>query len=171
MIRVDLSKCTGCRRCETVCAFFHTGRVNANLSRIKVLNLYEIGIDGPVVCVQCKERYCLKCPEGALSIGPSGQVIVSPTVCTLCGTCEKRCPIGAIERFNEIVHVCDACGGRPRCIEACTEEAITWVDDQDPPSLEHVKKETKKMAPVEKRYHLLKKLGLEIRKTWRRARA
>jgi len=58
MIRVDLSRCTGCRRCEAACAFFHTGRINPELARLKVVHLYETGIDGPVVCQQCEER-CL----------------------------------------------------------------------------------------------------------------
>ena len=67
MIQVDLYKCTGCRRCEAACAFFHTGRINPSLARIKVTLLYESGLDGPVVCQQCQERYCLKCPEEALT--------------------------------------------------------------------------------------------------------
>ena len=69
-IEVDLNVCTGCKKCEVACAFFHTGRVGNRLARIKVLNLYEIGIDGPVVCLQCEEKFCLQCPVGALSLGP-----------------------------------------------------------------------------------------------------
>ena len=61
MIRVDISKCTGCKKCESACAFFHTGRINNHIARIKIMNLYEIGIDGPVMCIQCKERYCMCC--------------------------------------------------------------------------------------------------------------
>ncbi len=80
MIQIDLSKCTGCRRCETTCAFFHSGKVNRHLSRIRVLNLYESGIDGPVLCQQCQERYCLTCPDNALSIGASGEIVASPTL-------------------------------------------------------------------------------------------
>ena len=44
MIRVDLSRCTGCRRCEAACAFFHTGRINPELARLKVIHLYETGV-------------------------------------------------------------------------------------------------------------------------------
>lgn len=172
MIRVDVSKCTGCKQCESVCAFFHTGRVNNHLSRIKVMNLYETGIDGPVVCNQCTERYCMKCPENALTIGKFGEVIVSPTMCILCGTCEKNCPIGALEIFNEIVYVCDLCGGNPKCVKACTEGAITWDKDvSEQISLEELKKQTKKMNPSQKRYFCINKLGSEVRKKWRRANA
>lgn len=172
MITVDVSKCTGCKQCESVCAFFHTGRVNNRLSRIKVMNLYETGIDGPVVCNQCTERYCMKCPENALTIGKFGEVIVSPTMCNLCGACEKNCPLGALEIFNDIVYVCDLCGGKPNCVKACTEKAITWdkgVSEQV--SLEDFKKQTKKMNPSQKRNYCINKLGFEVRKKWRQANA
>jgi len=139
---------------------------------MKVLNIYEIGIDGPVVCIQCKERFCDCCPENAISLGSLGQVIVSPTLCTVCGVCEITCPIGAIEIFNDIVYVCDLCGGRPRCIEVCTEGAIQYeTGAKTQPSLADFRKRTKKMNSSQKRYSYLKNLGLEVRKKWRRKRA
>jgi carbon-monoxide dehydrogenase iron sulfur subunit len=172
MIRIDLNKCTGCQRCETACSFFHTGRINNHLSRIKVLNLYETGTDSPVVCVQCEERYCMKCPEDALSLGHQGQVIVSPTLCNSCGVCEKACPIGAIDIFNKIAYVCDLCGGKPKCLEACTEEAITFEPEMvEHTSLADVKKETAKMNPSQKRQFYIKKTGSIASKKRDQARA
>lgn len=160
MIRIDLNKCTGCHRCETACSFAHTGRVNNHLARIKVLNLYESGLDSPVVCVQCKERYCLRCPEDALSLGRQGQVVVSPTLCTSCGVCEKACPIGAIEVFNKIVYVCDLCGGKPKCVEACTEGAISFEPDTtEQVSLEDIKTATTKMNPSQKRHFFTQRIA------------
>ncbi len=171
-IRVDISKCTGCRRCETACAFFRTGRINHNLARIKVMSLYETGVDGPIVCNQCQERYCLSCPEKAMILGTYGQVIVSPTLCSLCGVCEKACPIGAIEIFKDLVYVCDLCGGRPRCVKACTEGAITFeVEKEDHPSLEAEKNKTRDMSPSQKRCFHIQEQGADLRKKWRRARA
>jgi len=171
LIQVDLHKCTGCKKCEVTCAFFHTGKVSNRLSRIKVLNLYDWGIDGPVLCNQCEEKYCLKCPEEALSLGPMGQIIVSPTVCSLCGVCEKACPIGAIEIFDDIVYVCDLCGGKPKCVTACTEGAITFAAVDHGPSLKGIKKETNKMSPNQKRQYYLKKLGTVLREKWSRKHA
>jgi len=169
VIRVDISKCTGCKKCESACAFFHTGRINNHIARIKIMNLYEIGIDGPVMCIQCKERYCMCCPTDALTIGPLGQIIVSPTLCTLCDACEEACPIGAIERFNDFVYVCDLCGGSPRCVEACTEGAIIFdTEEEKLPSLVVLKKETHRMNPSQKQYFFLKKLGSEEREKWRK---
>ena len=167
MIEVDISKCTGCKRCEAVCAFFRTGKINNRLARIKVMNLYEIGIDGPVVCNQCKERYCMCCPDDALSMGSLSQVIISPTLCTLCAACEQACPIGAIEIFDDLVYVCDLCGGRPKCVEACTEGAITYeAEGAEYPSLAFFKKETNNMNPSQKRHFYIKRQGSEVRKKW-----
>ena len=172
MIQVDLEKCTGCKKCEVACAFFHTGKVSNRLARIKVLNLYEIGIDGPVVCVQCKERYCLDCPEKALTLGSLGQIVVSPTVCTLCEACEKSCPIGAISICEDIVYVCDLCGGDPKCVGACTEGAISFVRVKpDGPSLKTIKKETRKMRPNQKRQFYLNRRGIVLREKWSRKHA
>jgi Fe-S-cluster-containing hydrogenase component 2 len=166
MIQVDLSKCTGCRRCEAACAFFHTGRINPMLARIKVIHLYDNGIDGPVVCRQCQERYCLKCPEKALSLGSQGEVICSPTVCNLCGVCEKACPIGAIEIFSDFVYICDLCGGDPKCIPACTEGALRYVPEAQGGSLAEVRKETQGQTPVQKRESWLRKSGRKLRENW-----
>jgi Fe-S-cluster-containing hydrogenase component 2 len=139
------------------------------MARIKVLNLYENGLDGPVFCIQCKEQYCLHCPEDAITQGSFGELIVSPTLCTLCGVCEKACPIGAIEIFNDIVYVCDLCGGRPKCVEACTEGAITYESDKGKnPSLEAFKKGAARMNPSQKRKSYLEKMGSSIRESWRR---
>ncbi len=171
MIKVDLHKCTGCKKCEVVCAFFHSGKVSNRLARIKVLNLYELGIDGPVLCIQCEEKYCLKCPEEALSLGSLGQIIVSPTVCSLCGVCEKACPMGAMEIYENIVYVCDLCGGKPKCVEVCTEGAITFAKGEHGSSLDAIQKETNKMSPNQKRLYYLKKMGASLRETWRRKHA
>jgi len=168
VLKIDISKCTGCKKCETTCSFFHTGKINNFLSRIKVLNIYETGIDGPVVCNQCQERYCMSCPEDALTIGTLGQIIVSPTVCNLCGVCEKRCPIGAIEIFNEIVYVCDLCGGNPKCVDACTEGAIIFEKNGNTPSLAELKKKSIKMNPSQKRFLYLSENGKLLRKKWRK---
>lgn len=168
MIKVDISRCTGCRRCETTCAFVHTGRVSNRLARIKVLNIYETGIDGPVVCAQCQERTCLQsCPEQAISIGAEGQVYVSPTVCKLCGVCQKSCPIGAIEIFDDLVFVCDLCGGEPRCVSACTEAALSYQPGSaESVTLKPYMDESKRLSPGEKRLHFLQSQAIEVRSAW-----
>jgi len=167
MITLELEKCTGCSRCEVHCSFFHSGKVGRGSARIKVVKVEEIGIDYPVVCRQCRERYCSKCPENAIQIHSLGQVIVSPTLCTACGTCEAMCPIGAIELFEDIPHVCDLCGGDPRCVKACTPGAVHF----DPQvggvvSLKPFKKHSRKLNPEQKRLHYAVACTRQLRDRW-----
>jgi carbon-monoxide dehydrogenase iron sulfur subunit len=138
------------------------------MARINVVHLYQIGIDSPVVCMQCKEKYCMDCPSNAITLGRNGQIVVSPTLCTLCGKCERNCPIGAIHIFNNIVYVCDLCGGSPKCVEICTEGAITYKPESQKPSFAHFKDEVKGMNPSEKQVHYIETKGRDIRKKWRR---
>lgn len=154
--------------CETTCTMYHTGRINRNMTRINVVNIYHTGIDGPVVCLQCNERYCMDCPSDAITIGSLGQIVISPTLCTLCGKCERNCPIGAIQIFGKIVYVCDQCGGSPKCVEVCTEGAITYFPDSTRPTFAHFKEEVKNMNSSEKRVHYIEMLGRDLRNKWRR---
>ncbi|MHA2209655.1 MAG: 4Fe-4S dicluster domain-containing protein [Candidatus Thorarchaeota archaeon] len=167
MIHVEIGKCTGCRSCETACSFFHTGKVSNRLSRIKVMHLYETGIDGPIVCAQCEERYCMECPEDAMTIGKLGEVIVAPTICTQCGTCVRKCPIGAIEEHEDLIYVCDLCGGRPKCVDACTEGAIIFELDASRKTLSEVNDAVEKLNTSERRRHYIESLGKDVRKSWR----
>lgn len=171
MIRVDISKCTGCRSCETTCAFFHTGKVGNRLARIKVMHLYETGVDGPVVCIQCQEKYCLECPVNAITVGKNGEIVVAPTICNLCGSCERQCPIGAIEQHGDLVYVCDLCGGRPKCVDVCTEGAIVYAPGTgDETTLASLKQSTEKMNTSEKRRIYVEQLGGQLRFNWRESR-
>jgi Fe-S-cluster-containing hydrogenase component 2 len=167
MITLELAKCSGCSRCEVNCSFFHSGKIGRSGARIKVVKVEEIGIDFPLVCQQCSERYCIKCPEKAIEVGPLGQVIVSPTLCTACGTCELMCPIGAIELYEEIPLVCDLCGGDPRCVKACTLDAIHYeADVSGAVSLKAFKKSSRRLGPEEKRLRYAMALCQELRENW-----
>ena len=167
MITLDLVKCSGCSRCEVNCSFFHSGKIGRSGARIKVVKIEDIGIDYPVVCQQCRERYCTKCPEKAIQVDSLGQVIVSPTLCTACGTCEILCPIGAIELFEEIPLVCDLCGGDPRCIMACTLDAIHYECDVTAAvSLREFKKASRGLGPEEKRLRYATIRSRELRDSW-----
>ncbi len=168
MIHVDISKCTGCRSCEAACSFFHTSKVSNRLARMKVMHIYETGIDGPVVCVQCEERYCMDCPVDAMTIGAFGEVIIAPTICNACGSCERKCPIGAIEQLDDLVYVCDLCGGRPKCVDACTEGAIIFTQTSKTPiSLSEMKNRTDKMNTSERRRLYVETKGQAVRTSWR----
>lgn len=171
MIRIDVGACTGCRCCEAACAFHHTGSGGRTLSRIRVVNLYELGVDAPVVCQQCAERYCLACPDDALTLGPLGQVVVSPTLCSECGACTRSCPIGAIEPVGGIAYVCDLCGGDPRCVQACTQGAIEFAPGSgDAISVAPYKQGSERLAASHKRARFVAALGGSLRESWGVAR-
>ncbi len=171
MIEVDAAKCSGCSRCEVACAFFHTGMTGRGSARIKVVKIEQIGIDYPVVCQHCVERYCLRCPEKAIELGPLGQVIVSPTLCTACGACETLCPIGAIELFEDIPYVCDLCGGDPRCVKACTLGAVRFVPDRTGEvSLKVYKSRSKSLTPEQKRVAFALASARPVREAWEAGR-
>jgi carbon-monoxide dehydrogenase iron sulfur subunit len=172
MIRLDASRCTGCRRCEVACSFFRSGRIGRGLARIRVVQIYEAGIDVAAVCLQCRERPCLRCPEDAVSVGPLGQIIVSQTACNLCGACEKNCPVGAVEIHGGIVYVCDLCGGRPACVEACTEGAIVFEPETTGIiSLASERKGSAGLSPALKRLRFAEREGRAVRAGWENRRA
>lgn len=167
MITLDLSKCSGCSRCQVHCSFFHSGKVGRSGARIKVVKFEDSGIDFPVVCQQCRERYCTKCPEHAIEIGPLGQVVVSPTLCTACGTCETMCPIGAIELYEDIPLVCDLCGGDPRCVRACTLDAIQYDPRAvESSSIKSFKKNSRGLTPEQKRVRFASESSQALRQKW-----
>lgn len=171
MLVIDPNKCSGCRRCEIHCSFYHSGKTGYSGARIKVEKVETIGLDFPVVCHQCREHYCTRCPQEAISITDRGSIEVSPTLCDLCGACEKLCPIGAIEIYNDIPHVCDLCGGSPRCVEACKMGAIEYVaGTQRTISLALVKKRSKNKHPALKRFEYALQGSETLRDNWLRNR-
>lgn len=167
MITLELSKCSGCSRCQVNCSFFHTQRICRGEARIKVVKIEDIGIDFPVVCQQCEERYCTKCPEKAITVGKLGQVEIAADLCTACGTCEIMCPIGAIEMFEESPVVCDLCGGTPQCVEACNLDAIHFDPAlSEAVSLKTFKKGSRDLSPEQKRLRYAQELSKELRQQW-----
>ncbi len=167
MISVDISKCSGCRRCEVNCSFFRTGKTGRAFARIKVIKVEEIGVDYPVICQLCKERFCTRCPQGAIQIGDMGQIIISPTLCNVCGACERSCPIGAIELHQEIPYVCDLCGGDPRCVKECNLGALRFdPKKRDAIRLKKWVKKNKGLSPDEKRLNFTLAQAAPLRKEW-----
>lgn len=171
MLSLDPAKCSGCRRCEVHCSFFHSGKVGRSASRIKVVKIEDQGLDYPVFCQGCKERYCAACPVEALLIGPLGEVHVDPDLCTGCGTCESLCPVGAIDLHEESPLVCDLCGGDPRCVKACTMGALTFEPGtKDAASLGGFCEGSDGLSPEEKRVRFALRAFENLRQRWISAR-
>lgn len=131
------------------------------------MKVEEIGVDYPVLCQLCRERFCTRCPNGALQIGDLGQIILSPTLCNACGSCERFCPIGAIELYGEIPYVCDLCGGDPRCVKECNLGALLFEPEKrEAVSLKKWIKKNKGLSPDEKRLNFVLSRSSRLRKEW-----
>ncbi|MFQ6094675.1 MAG: 4Fe-4S dicluster domain-containing protein [Candidatus Bathyarchaeia archaeon] len=120
----DYAKCSGCRRCEIVCSLHHERKIWPEASRVRVFMLVP-GLEVPHLCVQCHDYPCVEaCPVEALSIDKETEaVIVDKEKCTACGVCVDACPgkVPYIHPTENYAVICDLCGGKPRCVEVCTE--------------------------------------------------
>lgn len=120
----ELSKCSGCRKCEIACSLYHENRIWPEASRIRVFMLVP-GTDFPHFCAQCDDYPCVQaCPVKALSISKeTGAVLVNAETCTACGKCIDSCP-GRIPHMHpggKHVLICDLCNGYPQCVKVCRE--------------------------------------------------
>lgn len=127
---VDATKCTGCRACETVCSFSHTGSFCGEQSRIKVYKDEANGEDVPHICRQCGTATCvMACPVDALSRDPlTKAIILAEATCIACGKCKEACPFDSIA-FHQDTHkplICDLCKGEPACVKRCAVDAIVY---------------------------------------------
>lgn len=118
---LDLSRCTGCRRCVHACVEENNQDRASELHWIRVLEMEEkrgidfqhadpyyddatVPQDGhfylPVACQQCRNAPCVKsCPVGATWEEDDGIVVVDYDWCIGCRCCMAACPYGA-RRFN-----------------------------------------------------------------------
>jgi carbon-monoxide dehydrogenase iron sulfur subunit len=120
----ELSKCSGCRKCEIECSLAHEGRVWPEASRVRVFMLVP-GVEFPHLCAQCEDYPCVEvCPYKALSVSKkTGAVLVNAELCNACGKCIVACP-GRIPHMHpkeKRVVICDLCGGDPKCVKVCAE--------------------------------------------------
>jgi len=128
-LSVEPAACVGCSLCTAVCSFYHGGRVEIGLARLRVLQDWPSGAK-PVVCIQCGK--CISvCPTGALRWGPKGNVELVEELCTSCMACVESCPQKVVvfdEEKNRPL-LCDLCGGVPQCAEWCGTAAIRVVEE------------------------------------------
>lgn len=131
-VSVDPSKCIGCSICEFVCALEKEGEPNPIKSRIRVIHLNPI-FNLTVSCRFCENAPCVRaCPRNAIKQSERGGVlIIDESKCDGCVLCIQACPFGGIMLNIDkgVVIACDLCGGEPKCIEFCPEEALKLVSE------------------------------------------
>lgn len=160
-IAVDPGKCTGCGICEWVCALEKSETLlNTLTSRIRVLRLNCL-LNVAMACRFCKDAPCVKaCPEKAIvQSDANGVLIVDERKCKGCDWCIQACQYGGLALHPDkiLAIACDLCGGEPKCVEFCPEEALELVsDDSDAErkwnaALEKLPSEIEKLANMAKK--------------------
>ena len=134
LITIDIEKCTGCRICELVCVFNKEKIIRPFLSRITIIQNWQLGLSIPVVCQQCEDAPCLKtCPASAIYRNYETYAIeINEKKCIGCRQCTFLCPFGAIVYSTEKKKIlkCDLCHGEPLCVKYCPTEAIEYKEPE-----------------------------------------
>jgi len=134
-LTLEFARCTACMACELACSFYKEGFFAPAFSRIKVVQVYELGVNVPIVCVNCREAPCIpSCPsEAIVRDGPLGTVRIVAELCSACGECVEACPYGAVHipAGREVALMCDLCGGQPACVPACLYGALSCAGQAD----------------------------------------
>jgi len=154
-VSVDPSKCIGCGICEYACALEKDGYLtNPIRSRIKVIHLNPL-LNATTTCRFCENAPCVRaCTRDALKQLENGILVVDEEKCNACSWCIQACPYGGITLHPDkgVVMVCDLCGGEPKCVEFCPEEALSLVSSEEEAqkiwisALERVKSEAERLA-------------------------
>jgi len=130
MLRLTVSKarCTGCRFCESACAFSHAQGYALREARIRIgqeaIDNFSFSVN---VCRQCSVCPPLAvCPTGALTRDPdTGVLHLDPEQCPAgCRLCAQACHLGALHDGANGLILCDLCGGDPECVRVCYTEAL-----------------------------------------------
>ena len=97
----------------------------------------------PMKCQHCANPECVNvCPTGASYKDVDGTVQIDEDVCIGCQACIPACPYGMRYLNDElgVVQKCKMCqqltdeGKNPRCVDACTGQAMHFGDIDDPAS-------------------------------------
>jgi benzoyl-CoA reductase subunit BamC len=128
-IRINASKCTGCRSCEVICSAFHydSSLVNRERSRIRVIvdeenDSYVPIIAGPYTEAECPARY---------------KLTIEGKEYDECFFCRSSCPSRDLfkEPDSGIPLKCDMCGEPPQdeplCVKWCMSDALMYVEREE----------------------------------------
>ena len=128
---IEPERCTGCRICEVACSLHHESECNPSKSRIHILKWEPIGLDFPMLCLQCDDMPCqAACPVEAISRDvETGAVLVDESLCIGCRICNIACPVGgaSFDPSKGVAVICDLCGGNPLCVTLCPTEALKYT--------------------------------------------
>ncbi|MDY6839185.1 MAG: hypothetical protein SWH78_14565 [Thermodesulfobacteriota bacterium] len=121
-IKIDHTKCTGCRHCEIACSLNHVaGVANPRRARIRVFregSTYFPTIAGPFVDAACTSK---------------NDLVIGDQTYNMCLICRASCPEKPffIEAETGFPLKCDFCGipPSPSCVRWCNSGALELVED------------------------------------------
>ncbi|MEW6584828.1 MAG: RnfABCDGE type electron transport complex subunit B [Nitrospirota bacterium] len=128
--RVDIAKCTGCRKCETACPTKAIEVLPASKQVLVACHSKDRGVDTSkncrTGCIAC--GICVRaCPFDAPSL--EGNLSrISPDKCRMCGLCVGKCPTKAIRDyipFRPKAFIKDHCIGCRICSKICPVNAAS----------------------------------------------
>lgn len=134
-LTINIAKCTFCRACELICSFVKEGAFSPALSRIQVVQVYQQGVNVPILCINCKEAPCVEaCPTNAISRESDSLLMrIDESACSGCAECVNACPYAAIfiPPDREVPVICDLCRGEPVCVSSCLYGALRFENRPD----------------------------------------
>lgn len=127
---VDITKCTGCRKCETACPTKVIEVLPASKQVLVACHSKDKGGETrkscKIGCIAC--GMCVKvCPFDAASMS-NNLSRIDLEKCRVCGLCETKCPTGAILDYipqRPKAFVLDNCIGCAICQKICPVNAAT----------------------------------------------
>ncbi len=130
-ITVNVDNCSGCRRCEILCASAHGDKFRPSVARISVMKEDIWGFDLPVFCSHCEDCTAIEsCPSKALHRNAEGLITLDEGRCSGCGNCETNCRLHAIRLHpdRQTPLLCDLCNEKPVCVKKCPTKALSYTD-------------------------------------------
>ena len=168
-LTLEPARCTGCMACELACSFTKEGFFSPAFSRIKVLQVYELGVNVPIVCVNCGEAPCIaSCPSEAIERGQaSGTVSIVAERCSGCGECVEACPYGAVHipSGSELALMCDLCRGQPACVASCLYGALRY-EGQPEAAYASLARDSHGSSLQAKRWRVARALAERVGEAW-----
>lgn len=154
-ILVDPSRCLQCSNCWVACKDEHTDNDWSPIAAPVTddqwwIQVYETEVASgahvklhrlPVMCQHCKNASCIAaCENGAIYRREDGIVLIDPAKCKGSGKCVEACPYDRIfvnaersiaQKCTMCAHLLDAGWEMPRCVRACPNDALAFVDEDD----------------------------------------
>ncbi|MDA8089351.1 MAG: Fe-S cluster domain-containing protein [Nitrospiraceae bacterium] len=127
---VDITKCTGCRKCEQACPVKVIEVLPASKEVLVACHSKDKGVETrkncQVGCISC--GMCEKvCPFEAASVS-NNLAKIDINKCKVCGLCASKCPTGAIKDYipqRPKAFVTDKCIGCTICQKVCPVDAAS----------------------------------------------